>query len=119
VPEQSQGIGSGRGADFCVGVERPVRLVPTCALERGDDHDGGSCGALGSLFHWGFPSFKYFISGDRLSRIALSSFMVTTHIAAPVPMSTCIALKGLLPQHGGLIVGNGRYLRYSLDEEDV
>lgn len=36
-----------------------------------------------------------------------SSFMVTSYVMAPVTASTCIALEGLLPQHGWLIVKMG------------
>jgi hypothetical protein len=65
------------------------------------------------------PSFRGFIPRDRLSWITFSSFMVTTYVTTPVPVSSCIALEGLLSQHGGLIVGNGRCLHSSLDEEDI
>jgi hypothetical protein len=115
----SEGIGYGRGACSRVGAERPVWLVPTRAPGCGDDHGGGSCGALGALFHQGFPSFRSFIPGDKLSWIALSSSMVTPHVVASIPASSCVTLERLLPQHGGLIVGDGCYLHSFLNEEDV
>lgn len=73
----------------------------------------------GRSFIEGFPYFRSFISGDGLRWITLSSFMVMPHIAASVPTSTCVVLGGLLPQHSGLVVGNGCTLHSSLDEKDV
>jgi hypothetical protein len=52
---RSQGIGSGRGVGFCVGAERHARLVPTRVPERGDNPNGGNCGALGVFFRRGSP----------------------------------------------------------------
>jgi hypothetical protein len=42
-----------------------------------------------------------------LSWIALSSFMVTLHIAVSIQVLSCVTLEGHLPQHDGLIVGDG------------
>lgn len=49
------------------------------------------------FFHRGFPYLKNFVPRDELSRIVLSSFVVTPYIMAPVLSSSHITLGGSSP----------------------
>jgi hypothetical protein len=51
----------------------------------------------------GFPCFRSFNPGDGLSWITLYNFMVMSHIAASVSVSTCIALVGSSPNTVGSV----------------
>jgi hypothetical protein len=59
VLEQSQGIGSKQGVGSRVGTWLPAWLVPTRALERGNDHGGRGVAAFSECsFIGGFPALE-------------------------------------------------------------
>jgi hypothetical protein len=67
-------------------------------------------------------SFSYlrdFISGYRLRRVPLPSFVMSPNIPASVPPSSSFSLRRFFPRHGWLIVGDGRWFYSPPDEEDV
>jgi hypothetical protein len=113
--------------DSRVGAGHPARLVPARAPGRGDDHDGrsyddhdsGSCGTLGALFHQGFSLHQKL---DPKKWVELDHALWLHGDAAHCDVCSGTDLRrvgGLLPKHGGLVVGNGCTLCSSLDEEDV
>jgi hypothetical protein len=56
-------------------------------------------------------SFSYlrdFISGYRLRRVPLPSFVMSLNISASVPPSASFSLRRFFPRHGWLVVGDGR-----------
>jgi hypothetical protein len=67
-------------------------------------------------------SFSYlrdFISGYRLRRLPLPSFVMSLNISAVVPLSAGFSLRRFFPRHGWLVIGDGRLFYSLLDEEDV
>jgi hypothetical protein len=56
-------------------------------------------------------SFSYlrdFISGYRLCRVPLPSFVMLPNIPTSVPPSASFSLRRFFPRHGWLVVGDGR-----------
>jgi hypothetical protein len=51
--------------------------------------------------------------------VPFSGLVMTPNVTAPVPTLACLALRGLLPQYSGLVVGDGSVLYSSLDIEDI
>jgi hypothetical protein len=67
-------------------------------------------------------SFSYFgclILGYWLGRVPFFVLMMTPNVTWPVSMLARLALWGLLPQYGGLIIGDGTIFYSSLKKEDI
>jgi hypothetical protein len=68
---------------------------------------------------WGFPRFRRFVPRNWLSRVPFSGRVVTPNVPVLVMMMACLMMRGLLPRHGGLVVGDGGVLYSPMDEEDI
>jgi hypothetical protein len=119
VLEQSQGIGFEGEASSRVGAWRPARLALVRVPRRGDDHDDRSCGVPRVLCRHGFLLIQRLcpvrqVALDPIQRVHGDTVCYSTCSG----VGACHA-GGLLPQYGGLVIGNRCVLHSSLDEEDV
>jgi hypothetical protein len=118
MPERSQETCSKGDIGSRVGAWHLAQLVLVFIPRRSDDRDDGSCGARGVLCRQGFLLLQRLRPGRRATKDPIPGFMVTPYVASPIP-ALAYHTGGLLPQYGGLVIGNRRVFHSSLDEEDV
>jgi hypothetical protein len=53
-----------------------------------------------------FSHHRHLVPGNMFGRVPFPSDMVTPDVATIVPSMTCLSLRGLLPLHGRLIIGD-------------
>jgi hypothetical protein len=55
----------------------------------------------------------------RLNGVPLSDLVMMLNVSVPLLMLTCLTLWGLLPQHGGPVIGDRSIPYSSLGKEDI
>jgi hypothetical protein len=105
--ERSRGIGSEQREGSLDAALHLAWLTPVLGPELVGDHDGESSAFLGVLARREFLPLLRLRLGIRAVPVLFSSLVMSLHVLASVPPSSCFTLGRFFPLHGRRIIGDG------------